>query len=1259
MELKKLIIQINGESKPIKTEINTQKINYTIISNKLMELKKIRKNQIEYIRYKNKHNSWELIKKDSSDIYIPKNKIINIFVVLIKKEKYSKNVIDLINQTKNLLSLLENEITELKDPLSFKHSISFQSEDLSRRQSSLQLSSEKSNFDLNIKQYTEEEKPDIIVLTANPLVYKPSPNKIIELRDINEFSSITYSIYDVLSRTDLPIKSKFLTLTKNNLKYAINIKPKIIHLICKSTYDIDNNINNSKTKPKNEIITKDENNKNEKQKNNYSPILLFENNNCELKKITKEKLERIFRGKEEKIKEISLFISTPLSQEIYYLIKNIKPKIKFKNVIIQHTTLADILYMEEFNRDLYYNLLDKQTIEYSFNKAKSNSLSSFQFCCCYHRHKNECILKQNLSNEIFRNNEENDLIEIYEEKKTNKDLIYTLPHIHHLRYKCECNNNLTNSFIRHESSCNNYKKGISLCCCKNNNDLHNLNDIFQIYFNDNEKIIFDDYNYDEYKKSEIMNKENIPHFDKMKFKVGFNIIFYNIFELIQNKNYNIINFFGYQIKIFDIDDIINILIEYIKERNSYFSDDNTNIKSFYSNKEIIQDLNINKNDLSFSSENSSNYNLDIKIQMSEKQKPNKFNIFKSVPNIIILNQEKINNLNKILNVFNNNNIIYIINTLTFTDWDFEQFIKKIKTKIDLTKANIIIFGKNKIEYKEDNIKIENIHFNNLDIYDNMIKYQMYKIKKENEKDFKELLIENVIDLEDKEIDEIKNYINNHKNCDMCYSLLYLFQNVYRGLFIFEFKELFNEKEIEEANKILNEFLEKKIIKAITESVQKTKKEIKRRTNEYTKYIKNKIILNKILTKIKIEDDIKYDILQRLFLFYAKKFRLLIKKIREERNQEELKINHGYNYNESLFSFSSIQPLGIWLPLKNAEKLEDNSEAPIFSKLGYFNHLYGNLGNIIFFEDNIKFCHENMNKDNWENIKDSLEDISITLLTLCKIYGNKGLNDYIQIFKNYFKTKKYNFSKSAELRLKLFDIMQMYNDNTNNKISVETLKIIENIEKNFSQINNKEGQLETLFALSIINKENILSNIINIYEKKMKILLRGLNKEKNKENFVSIFEIKINYKIIKYKIKSKKNEDFIEETIKIIKRFKEIKNKFYIIKTFLLISYYYRDKIKNGINIEKLKNDFFLYLNAASIYTIYTRNEKYNDYLKDKVKKKFKLEDKNFTIKNKYYGEFKKNLMKLLEEYGLGNCLSEKNNYNFYYKEKIEDIINEK
>ena len=105
-----------------------------------------------------------------------------------------------------------------------------------------------------------------------------------------------------------------------------------------------------------------------------------------------------------------------------------------------------------------------------------------------------------------------------------------------------------------------------------------------------------------------------------------------------------------------------------------------------------------------------------------------------------------------------------------------------------------------------------------------------------------------------------------------------------------------------------------------------------------------------------------------------------------------------------------------------------------------------------------------------------------------------------------------------------------------------IKIIENIEKNFSQINNKEGQLETLFALSIINKENILSNIINIYEKKMKILLRGLNKEKNKENFVSIFEIKINYKIIKYKIKSKKNEDFIEETIKIIIKLKIYLNK---------------------------------------------------------------------------------------------------------------------
>ena len=48
-------------------------------------------------------------------------------------------------------------------------------------------------------------------------------------------------------------------------------------------------------------------------------------------------------------------------------------------------------------------------------------MSGSQFCCCYHRHKNECILKQNLSNEIFRNNEENDLIEIYEEKLEEED----------------------------------------------------------------------------------------------------------------------------------------------------------------------------------------------------------------------------------------------------------------------------------------------------------------------------------------------------------------------------------------------------------------------------------------------------------------------------------------------------------------------------------------------------------------------------------------------------------------------------------------------------------------------------------------------------------------------------------------------------------------------------------------------------------------------------------------------------------------------
>jgi len=567
MEKKIVKLIINDEEDPNEYLSELVIINFNILSNLIWNLKKIRKNQIEFIRFKNIDNSWELISITSPDINITNLKSLNIMIQLIKKEKSDPDIESMIKKVKNLKSSIEQEISELKEPLHIKNTVSFNSLNLSKRISSFNALDEE---DLSI--LPEGEKPDIIILTANPLVYKDNFDEIKELRVINEFNSITYSIYHVVSNTNLPIISQFLTLTKNHFSYALKTKPKILHLICKSTYDTDykNSSFNMDDKQENKNEIKEEkpnlnnniNNKKEIQKISYSPILLFENENCEMEKITIDILYSIFKGKEEYTKEITLFISTPLSQEIYDLI--IESGIKFKNVIVQHTTLADISYMEKFNQDLYNNLLDKQTLEEAFNKAKVNSMSGSQFCCCYHRHKNECILKKKLSNEIFRINEENkDLIE--ENKCNNKfktieEAFKFLPHIFHLRYKCECSSKIKprsfkykDNFCYHQiADCPNrnmFNKKDYICCCKNvlkknNNDeknikkdeigdKHKLDEIFNIYKSDKRNIIFEKYENEEYKKCLIVDEGNVPNYGKMRFKIGFNIIFYNIFELIK------------------------------------------------------------------------------------------------------------------------------------------------------------------------------------------------------------------------------------------------------------------------------------------------------------------------------------------------------------------------------------------------------------------------------------------------------------------------------------------------------------------------------------------------------------------------------------------------------------------------------------------------------------------------------------------------------------------------------------------------------
>ena len=1264
MEKTKLEIKFNNNAQePIKFDAQLMQINFTFISNLLWQLRKIRKNQIEFIKYLNEENAWESIKVTNNDINVANKTELKILVKLIKKEKPDQNIEQMINRVKNISSSIDNEIAELKNLQYIKNN----SGDL------LSLKSAMSNSSFNISDFSkepsfalqDEENADVIILTANPLCYRYEKDKIKELRIMNEFNCITEQIYHVLSKTNLPIKSQFSTLTKNNFINAINKKPKILHLICKSTYECDNyNQNSSKliqhlsSELCNEINeNKIEENKIEENeieeneiKKTYSPILIFENEKCQMEKITYNILSKIFKSKGDLTKDITLFISTPLSKDVFDMFLSLS-QIEFKNILVQHSTLADASYIAQFNRDLYLNLLDKKSLDDSLDQAKRINFSGYQFCCCSHEHDDDkCLIKKYLSNELFIEDEE-DSNEIKDENnhQVNQEFIQKIPHLYHLRYKCICkeiiqeNSPNYNNFCYHNvATCENKSfilfngKKSNICCCqkKNKKIQHNLEGIFQIK-KTNKEIIFNDYNNEKYKKCVIINKEYVPNYGKMQFKVRFNKILYRIFEFISKKNCNILNVYGNQYNSLEIGNFINIIEEYVKERHSYFLWENPkNNNNIISNKES-EDLSLHKKDTTNIKTLNKLDSIDLAMhnQNSAMELHMDFNNFiKPMLNIIVI--DNINNLASIYSKkSDNNNKIYIINALKFNDWNSYEWIKKLRTKIDVSKIYLIIFDTNKINenIEEDNHieKIDYISFDPLDKYDWMVKNQIYKIEN-NKDDFENLSKEKGRNLTNEDKNEIMDYIKeNNVDSEMFYLVLYLFNCANSGLFAFEFEDLFPD-ELEEAKKIRDIYVDKKILNI--ETNRNNNGSINKKHQVYTKYIKNKNFIRDLCALIKIPENTKHNILRRLFLFYAKKYRLLIRKVKKDRNRINLQkqeINvKGYKPTDSLFSFSAIQSLGIWLPLNDASaKFEDHSTAPIYNIEGYFNHLNRNFKDI-FLIDNFELCH--INKDIWNDVKESIEDISITLLTLYKIYDKKEIEYAIPKFNTLFE--KFHFSKAAMLRLKLFVKMQndFYNTDKNNKEN--TLKFLQITENAFSEINNKEGQLETLYAQYInidINENDILV--------KIKKILKEMKKEKIKEKFAILFEAKIKYKLLKHKIiKKRLYTEELENLFKeCIETFHKNNEEFYVIKTLLLKSYYYMNKKEDKINEDAFKFEFLYYLNSAYIYT---ENDIYIDYIKKiahKKYKKYKLEE-SLGKNNIKYNAFRKELIKIFDKYNLGN-----------------------
>ena len=586
----------------------------------------------EYIRYL-ENGGWQLLKEngviDFNDIndITPINIIIKASIIsqenLIKKERY-----DLIQKQLKKIKLNINK----------------------------QFKNNKPILDNNIN----NDIIDIVILTANPLMDEEK-----ELRTFNDFNKIVSSIQDLIKESIKSINIQFMPLTKENFETILKKKPIILHLIFKSIYDINNNDINKAYKNSSDIT-----------------FLIFEKKNYNTDFINKEEMTNILNEEmKQNIKNINLIISTSLAKDVYEIFNSFK----FRNILVQHTTLANIDFISEFNYFFYENIIENKNCDIYdayLSSLYQNSYNNItQFCCCFHQHdiKEKCDLVNNMKNELYINNDIN-------------------IHFNHLNFNCECNK-LYKNFSYHYDDCENMKKKLdknesknngiinnkSNCCCKKNNK-HSIEVAFCKSFKaqktknnknkNNNNIINIGRNFE----IKLIKDNNIPNYEKMILLVGKNrIIFETMNFLDQSNNNKKLNI--YNDEIFNLKQLAEVIIEYSKER-------------------LI-----------------SNYFIQYDIKSKED-----FDNLVSQDNIYLFNLEK-NKMKYIKFVFihdMNDNIINKENILKFGN------INKI-----------IFFTKNEIQI--DDKKMKKLKIEDLSKYDYYIKYQKEKIRFKTEKSFEEYI----------------------------------------------------------------------------------------------------------------------------------------------------------------------------------------------------------------------------------------------------------------------------------------------------------------------------------------------------------------------------------------------------------------------------------------------------------------------------------------------------------------------------------------
>ena len=657
--LKKELLKIDKDNEDGDTiTINDSELNFENIS-------------FDYIRY-SIDNKWILLEKNEFiDLDDEDNTEIKLMIKIkiISQEKLNLN---------NLHNMRTKEINELNEKIN----------NLLNNKLNLQNNKICSNTNL-----------DLVVLIANPLM-----NGDKELRTMNDFNKILCSIQRALQKSLNSISVEFWPLTESRLIKILEHKPTILHLICKSTYVVPDNIleGNHSSNYVNLIFENDEHNAHFISRNELI-----------------EKIKLISGEIKKNIKDITLIISTQFAEDVYKMFKDIGEELSkekslgFRNILVQPTTLTDIDYISEFNLNFYTNIIFSGGEK--INELYKIALYSCQydniFCCCSHSHKNYegkvCPIMKNVINELY-----------FEKNEGSKRKTEIIPHFCHLKRKektiyydykvnfCKMRKQLFKNFEEEiqgfYKNKTNIDKHYNLCCCNEPN--HNIDSIFFKDFNENENnnmIIFGG-------KTKLERNKYIPDFSKFDLLVGRNKIIYDVIDHIKNikskKSNDNINIFYENKKedessSSDLKELVDIIIEYMKERDIEEEIDGDNLTRINLSRENIE---LNPKEIEF---------------REIKSSPNLCN--KNYKIIDLTNQES-NKSNKIREL-DDKNIYFIILDDNFS----EELIKKYN------KYEVVFLSMKQIQIEGIEglkpIKIENWRITSL--YNEYIRGQLNKVSK--------------------------------------------------------------------------------------------------------------------------------------------------------------------------------------------------------------------------------------------------------------------------------------------------------------------------------------------------------------------------------------------------------------------------------------------------------------------------------------------------------------------------------------------------